>query len=66
MSIEKQTIEKLQEAYEKMEDAALQSHYGHSGLLASNCPECIRAYRIREQADKIFNSAMSLYRESQC
>jgi len=63
MSIENQTIESLKKAYKTLREASFQSHDGHwdpEGTHGQNCPECIRARKIRQEADEIFDSAVSL------
>lgn len=47
-------------AYKLMREASFQSHVGHwdpSGMAGRNCYECNRAYRLRDEADKLFEEA---------
>jgi len=50
-------------AYEKMSEAADQSHTGHwdlQGTHGRNCPECIRTRELRREADALFDRAEKL------
>lgn len=56
-------IELYRQAFHKMREASLQSHYAHwdrAGTGGTNCPECIRSRSLRAEADNIFDRAQSL------
>jgi len=60
MSAELQIFKLFKKAYKRMREAANQSHSGHwdmHGTHGRNCPECIRAKRLRDEADKFFDKA---------
>ena len=50
----------IRAAFYKMREASFQSHNGHwdmTGGAGSGCPECVRAGKLREEADSMFHSA---------
>jgi hypothetical protein len=53
-------IDLMIKAYKLMRDATFQSHTGHWDSLGThgvNCPECVRANKIREEADRLFEES---------
>ena len=61
----KQVVEFYEEAFSKMREASFQSHSGHwdmEGTGGKNCPECIRANKLRHEADALFDRARNLYK----
>ena len=50
-------------AYKKMREASYQSHGNHwdkQGTQGKNSPECIRAKKLRDEADELYNQALSI------
>lgn len=54
-------INDLIDAFSMMESAASQSHNGHwdkQGTHGRNCPECIRARKLRKEANILFGEIL--------
>lgn len=53
--------QKVIEAFKKMRSAASQSHAAHfdrTGRSGLGCPECIRADKLRAEAEVLFEEAL--------
>ena len=58
-----QTIDLLERAFLKMKEASLQDHSGHwdrQGTHGANCPECVRASKLRKEAMDLYKRAINL------
>lgn len=56
----KKCVDLYKQAYQKMREASLQSHYGHwdgKGTGGQNCPECVKSRELRSEADALFDEA---------
>ena len=66
MTAEKQIFDLMEAAFLKMKEASYQSHSGHwnrEGTRGLNCPECIRANKLRKEACDLFDRAINLKNE---
>lgn len=53
-------IDLMIKAYKLMKEATFQSHIGHwdrTGESGKNCPECIKADNLRNEADRLFEES---------
>jgi hypothetical protein len=57
-------LKKLEGAFSLMRDASFQSHGGHwdsEGTGGKNCPECLRARELRNEATEAFYKEFDLF-----